>query len=347
MFFRALQRSYFMSNRRASHRSGGFTLIELLVVIAIIAILIALLLPAVQQAREAARRTQCRNNLKQLGIAMHNYHDTYNTLPPAYVQATVADNKGHWAWSAFLLPYIDQGPLFNTLNVNGQLPSAAIQANLGAMQNQLAAFDCPSDNGPRVHDPALDPGYAIEDATTTTNRGLALSNYVVSNNTSNPRQAGRAGNDGTQGATGAFFRNSRTNFSNITDGSSNTILAGERAWLSGSIRMSAGTLYAVRDANAAGPAAQDVNPAWNQGIMTIVGTSRWGINPVLTAVNTDRSSGYSSQHTGGVHFLMGDGTVRFISQNIFNLAESAAPAPINSTFEGLVGIADGYIVGEF
>ncbi|ADG68372.1 protein of unknown function DUF1559 [Planctopirus limnophila DSM 3776] len=336
-----------MSERRTSNRSAGFTLIELLVVIAIIAILIALLLPAVQQAREAARRTQCRNNLKQLGIAMHNYHDTYNTLPPAYVQATVADNKGHWAWSAFLLPYIDQTPLFNTLNVNGQLPSAAIQANLGAMQNQLAAFDCPSDNGPRVHDPALDPGYAIEDATTTTNRGLALSNYVASNSTSAPRQAGRAGTDGTQGATGAFFRNSRTNFSNITDGSSNTILVGERAWLSGAQRMSAGTLYAVRDANAGGPAAQDVNPGWNQGIMTIVGTSKWGINPVLTGPNTETSASYSSQHTGGAHFLMGDGAVKFLSQNIFNIGETVAPAPINSTFEALVGIADGFVIGDY
>ncbi|MEZ6126391.1 MAG: DUF1559 domain-containing protein [Planctomycetaceae bacterium] len=94
----------------------GFTLIELLVVIAIIAILIALLLPAVQQAREAARRTQCKNNLKQLGLAFHNYHDIYNTFPPAYVDLRgaggVPDNDGHWAWSAFILPQIDQSTSF-------------------------------------------------------------------------------------------------------------------------------------------------------------------------------------------------------------------------------------------
>lgn len=328
-------------NRRA------FTLIELLVVIAIIAILIALLLPAVQQAREAARRTQCKNNLKQLGIAMHNYHDVFNTLPPAYVQATVADNKGHWAWSAFLLPYLDQAPLFNTLNVNGQLPSAAMQASQRAMQTQLAAFDCPSDNGPQVHDAALDAGYAIEEATTTNNLGLALVNYVVSNNTSAPRQAGRPGTDGSVAASGAFYRNSRINFAAIVDGSSNTILAGERAWYSGSVRMSAGTGYAVRDANAGGPAAQDVNPLWNQGLMTIAGTTKWGINPVLSGPNIENCAAYSSQHTGGAHFLMGDGTVRFISENIQNNFETTPPATINSTFEALGGIADGYVIGEF
>ncbi|MBA4029635.1 MAG: prepilin-type cleavage/methylation domain-containing protein [Planctomyces sp.] len=330
-----------------SRPRAAFTLIELLVVIAIIAILIALLLPAVQQAREAARRTQCRNNLKQLGIAMHNYHDVFNTLPPAYVQASVADNKGHWAWSAFLLPYIDQTPLFNTLNVNGQLPSAAMQANQRAMQTFLAGFDCPSDNGPQVHDTAVDPGYAIED-NGTNNRGLPLSNYVVSNNTSAVRQAGRAGTDGSQAASGAFYRNSRINFSALTDGSSNTILIGERAWLSGATRMSAGTLFAARDGNTLGPFAQDTTGVvWNQGLMTIAGTTKWGINPVLPAVNTENCASYSSQHTGGAHFLMGDGAVRFLSQNIFNIGETTPPATINSTFEALAGIGDGFIAGEY
>ena len=94
----------------------GFTLIELLVVIAIIAILIALLLPAVQQAREAARRSQCKNNMKQIGLALHNYHDVYNTFPPGYVGQTdvsILAGYGLWSWSALILPYIDQAPLYN------------------------------------------------------------------------------------------------------------------------------------------------------------------------------------------------------------------------------------------
>ena len=98
------------SLKRRSSRVLGFTLIELLVVIAIIAILIALLLPAVQQAREAARRTQCKNNLKQLGIAFHNYHESHNMLPPGYVQSS-ATAKNEATWGVFILPHIDQAPL--------------------------------------------------------------------------------------------------------------------------------------------------------------------------------------------------------------------------------------------
>src|SRR6201996_1630152 len=95
-------------------RSKGFTLIELLVVIAIIAVLIALLLPAVEQAREAARRTQCKNNLKQMGLALHNYHDTNNTFPPGWIGQSTAAYSG-FGWNTMLLPSIDQGPLYNSL----------------------------------------------------------------------------------------------------------------------------------------------------------------------------------------------------------------------------------------
>lgn len=109
-----------MSCTHAPRLRRGFTLIELLVVIAIIAVLVALLLPAVQQAREAARRSSCKNNMKQLGLALHNYHDTHFSFPPGYLDQDsyggfgfVDINQGHWAWSASLLPFLDQAPLYN------------------------------------------------------------------------------------------------------------------------------------------------------------------------------------------------------------------------------------------
>ena len=326
-------------------------MIELLVVIAIIAILIALLLPAVQQAREAARRTQCRNNLKQIGLALHNYHDQYNMFPPGYVDlrgapGTVPDNHGHWAWTAFILPMIDQAPLFNQLSVGRLTATQSITANQSAMQGAYAAFRCPSDTGPQFHNAGTEPGYAIEN-TSATNVGLSLTNYVGSNGIANVRQ--RQATDpkvGTSGATGMFFRDSRINFRDLTDGASNTIAIGERAWMLGGVRMSAGTLFATRDANSLGPAAQDGgNASWNQGLMSIVGCVRYPINPLLTAPNTEYSQMYSSLHEGGVHFLLGDGSVRFVSENIDHKNDAAWT--VNSVLEALVSIQDGVPVGEF
>jgi prepilin-type N-terminal cleavage/methylation domain-containing protein len=163
----------------------GFTLIELLVVIAIIAILIALLLPAVQQAREAARRTQCRNNLKQIGLALHNYHDTFNIFPYSVMNPGVCANAaspfrpatrlGHRGWS-LLLPYIDQAPLYNTINFNfsatevqragvtGVLVGTVAPDNSAAFSRSLAAFLCPSDAGDKFYRGTDAVHYAISAA---------------------------------------------------------------------------------------------------------------------------------------------------------------------------------------
>ena len=132
---------------RPTHSRGGFTLIELLVVIAIIAVLIALLLPAVQSAREAARRIQCTNNLKQLGLALHNYHDAVQVFPPGYVAArrffdAETDTGPGWSWASMILPQLDQGPLFSAINFS--LPVQA-PANATAARTNVAGFLCPSD----------------------------------------------------------------------------------------------------------------------------------------------------------------------------------------------------------
>ena len=182
----------------------GFTLIELLVVIAIIAILIALLLPAVQQAREAARRTQCRNNLKQVGLALHNYHDIYNTFPPGYtarnLQASVpamgANETGPgFAWSFAILPQMDGANIFSQVDTNGNSQDAA---NVAVVQDVvLSGMLCPSD-------PAPSDVFEVTDVSMSTYQ-LPRSNYP-----------GILGYDSVtvdagQGS-GVFYRNSRTKF---------------------------------------------------------------------------------------------------------------------------------------
>src|SRR5260370_18496730 len=154
-----------MDKRRRSYR--GFMLIELLVVIAIIAALVALLLPAVQQAREAARRSQCKNNLKQMGLAVSNYHDTANSFPPGQMSTVTSPTflspgvpglygswndygrhqYGGWAWASFLLPYLDQSALYNNLNI-GAKPCASSGAQLLLAQTPLPIFPCPTHVGP-------------------------------------------------------------------------------------------------------------------------------------------------------------------------------------------------------
>lgn len=324
-------------------RPRGFTLIELLVVIAIIAILIALLLPAVQQAREAARRSQCKNNLKQIGLAFQNYHDTFNTFPPGYVDergsgGTIADNEGHWAWSAMILPYLDQAPLYNQMNPGSTTASTALNdANVRtSMQQPLTVFRCPSDTGPNLNG---NGGQEIQ-ADSGTNYGLPVSNYVASNNNRTLRQSRSTnGANGGSAATGAFWRDSNLRFRDITDGSSNTILVGERSYKVGTVDFYAGTLYAAREFGGTGGPEQ---ASGNQGLIAIFGASTYAINPASPSTVSTRQA-FSSQHTGGAHFVLADGAVRFISENI-NLNTDDA---VNSTLENLIGVADGQVIGEF
>ncbi|WP_417382210.1 DUF1559 domain-containing protein [Gimesia sp.] len=323
----------------------GFTLIELLVVIAIIAILIALLLPAVQQAREAARRSSCKNNLKQIGLALHNYHETFRTFPPGYVEerlpsngGSIADNQGHWAWNSLLLPYLDQAPLFNQLNV-GTVPVSTVLNSASirnTMQQTLTVFRCPSDSGPRIHEEA---GRRIMSAAGT-EYGLAVTNYIVANNSFGLKKD--SGTDPTNHANGAFYRNSDVRLRDFSDGSSNVIMAGERAYALGGTKAFAGALYAVRDFNATGPAISSDGSSSNQGLISIMGGG-------AATINANASSGqgriaFSSKHVGGAHFLFGDGRIVFLSENIDH---NAATIPADSTFEYLIGINDGNIVGEF
>jgi prepilin-type N-terminal cleavage/methylation domain-containing protein/prepilin-type processing-associated H-X9-DG protein len=320
----------------------GFTLIELLVVIAIIAILVALLLPAVQQAREAARRSQCKNNLKQLGLAMHNYHDVHSAFPPLHVAAKApqplpVDDHGSWAWSVFVLPYLDQAGLYDTLSPGPVSATGAFGCHKQLIQASYPAFVCPSDPGVQFQ-ASGDAGYTFDrrafggaGCSDEDNIGPSVTNYVVANHHSTSR---------TTKGSGIFWENSNCKQRDIIDGTSNTIMAGERAYKLGNRKHYAGMLFAVRN-NTPGI----VESTGNQGVRTIAGTSAQPINRALANDwNSQTNEGFSSNHVGGAHFLFADGAVQYLSENI-NLDNSTTA--VDSTFERLMSMDDEQVIGDF
>ena len=347
-------------------RPRGFTLIELLVVIAIIAVLIALLLPAVQQAREAARRSQCKNNIKQLGLAFHNYHDVYNTLPPGWVSSYYQAATGEttiWSWGAFLLPYLDQAPLFNTVapgtrRIDQNLALGG--ANAAALTSPLPVFACPSDTGPALNNFDGTLGYDAGSTTDfgtynryvtngTSNVAIAKSNYVISADT------GDSNTPAVLAATygpplGVGWADSKVGLRDITDGTSNTILVGERAFRLKNLYIGAGNALGFSPATSVGSYAGQQC----RSCLAVIGIPYWGINQTVTNPS-HQSRGYSSAHVGGAHFLMGDGGVRFVSENVDHKPNSiggaapdhSGPAYIDSVFERLLGRNDGQVVGDF
>ena len=294
-------------------KTRGFTLIELLVVVAIIAILIALLLPAVQQAREAARRTQCKNNLKQLGLALHNYHDVHLTFPQGcaarYNGNDVVANFESWGWTASILPMIEQGPLFNRLDVGGRTLSEALASVTtdGARDTLFPAigpYQCPSDTtGPRLKAGMQRNNFGGGASTTPTSWRPPTSNYVGMNGLSQIRIPN---DQSDRRPRGMFYTASRVKIRDITDGTSNTIMAGERAREAG-----AGSWIGNRNPDGQGPHGNDY----------VLGTGWTAIND--NSINNNFRMGFSSKHPGGAQFVLADGSVRFLSENIqHDLAQS-------------------------
>lgn len=285
---------------------SGFTLVELLVVIAIIGVLIALLLPAVQQAREAARRMQCTNNLKQLGLGLHNHHDTYGQFPMGYeFRSGFTDGDPTWGWAAFLMPFIEQETIYDAIDPKNQtLANAVGNANdLAVMKTPLDVYRCPSDTGPDLNDQRKLAGEAT-----------ALSNYIGSN--SSDLAARNDGIPGSNyGADGIFWENSDCNFADVTDGTSNTFAIGERSWNmnrrngTGKANYYAGNVYGVEGRLVVGG-----SPVSTKTLYSVLGGTVRTINYARN--DAYESSSFSSLHPGGVQFLFCDGSVQFIPDTV-------------------------------
>ncbi len=302
-----------MNANAMKRRKNGFTLVELLVVIAIIGILIALLLPAVQAAREAARRMQCSNNLRQLGLAAHNHHTALRHFPPGFMAVDHLGNvAGGWAWGVFLMPFIEQSPLKDSLSASQYTLSQVISdpALLPMLQVNLAVFKCPSSPMEPLRKFKGEGSQMVGTANYTCCRGFF--NYS-------------GGTHLTKRNNGVFYGESKTRIRDIVDGTSNTIFLGERTVLPG-------------DGN--DPSKW---PSWcgpgGLGIgSTVSSTVSIGLN------NETQIHAFSSDHSGGANFCFADGSVRFVSDSIESAigGVSNANAGNHSDFvqaaaQGLVG----------
>jgi prepilin-type N-terminal cleavage/methylation domain-containing protein len=274
-----------MSRRRA------FTLVELLVVIAIIGILVALLLPAVQMAREAARATQCKNNMKQIGLALHNYHDVQKRLPPGWsAEGVDPEGPNGWGWASLILPEMEQRNLQEQINFNLPIDNPA---NQGPREFVVPSYICPSDvlqqvyaiHGGADHDHAHDDGHSVDDEGTPLFL-VAKANYAGVFGVSEIEDNASAGE-------GVFYHNSRHTFAHVTDGLSNTFLVGERGSRRG------------------GSVWTGVIPGANEAMARIVGTADHTPNDA-----SHHFDDFSSFHPSGAHFLLGDGSVRRLDNSI-------------------------------
>jgi prepilin-type N-terminal cleavage/methylation domain-containing protein len=348
------------SERRwPSQRGRGFTLIELLVVIAIIAVLIALLLPAVQQAREAARRSQCKNNLKQLGLALHNYHDTSNTFPPATIRTTTCGgNLGPSAcnglsYMARLAPFFDQAAIYNTLNFSvgpawRDPNEPAYKAASGA---KLSLLVCPSDplRGQATRADLGPTSYAS--CISNTDNWCADPNWYIGANGSAGGSGGEFACVSSERGQAVVYGNSKVNIGAITDGTSNTMIMSE--WTQG-------FPYLDQTLNLSSCQSGGVTTNTYTGLYDPMGYSwlyangmqSWGFTTLLKpndpAIKNQNNVAClsnvwvggarfraSSEHVGGVHVLLADGAIRFISDNI-NL----------TTWQNLGNRSDGNVLGE-
>ena len=341
--------------RRRNDGFSGFTLVELLVVIAIIGILVGLLLPAVQQAREAARRMQCSNSLKQQGLAILNYESTYKKFPIGYTDARqtgAALKDGGWAWSTAILPFLEQTALYNQFDIRyhpygtvGLVSDPNGQNNAG-VKNPLSVYRCPSDILPLTRPINASSAGGTSDLATTSYAGCEgpfdgdpCDPTPNGDMVSNPRNIG------------LFVVNLSRSIAQVTDGTSNVIAIGEISWRP--IQNIGGTNYGS-DRNflygsvttGGGPICSNTSPTTN-GSFSHLRSTRKKLNGPL--VGGDKHRAFHSYHSGGAQFVFVDGSVHFISENIEHTNSNYVASPSNlggpfGTYQRLGAIDDGQIV---
>lgn len=359
------------------NRRTGFTLIELLVVIAIIGILVGLLLPAVQQVREAARRTSCTNNLRQIALATLNYESAFQKLPwgmAPYYQTSPAspDFEGKWSWSTYLLPQMEQNNTYDvlapgglsTVNPGGSLGKRYESAPLTIapiISVPIPSFNCPSDTFDQINKfRNLTNVMQSSDGSNIAN--IATTNYVASNSA-----AYCDGGQNTPAFGGAFNSASQTRLRDFTDGQSNVVMFSERTY--DAVRKSnpsnltplqleptgAALLFGARglNGNPPGPTsnaktvAESAATAGNSYGAADVLFSAWGgvnINPPTLGLGTgSKFQGVSSRHPGGVIIARADGSVGFITETIAYDFDYSAALP-NTPWEQFIARADGAVL---
>ena len=342
---------------RARERSAGFTLVELLVVIAIIGVLVALLLPAVQAAREAARRTQCSNKLKQISLALMNYQDTALVFPPQGLPTH--GTPSNWGWAPMIFPYMELQALYTSLDVNSRMPPGANLGTLPLAQTQFSggmllqqkvdAFMCPSDGNV-----VLNQFYANPRGSSNSSDRYSKNNYLCNQQV-------------IATAVGGFNRLPPprcTRIAEIVDGTSNVLLLGERAMRVFPVekRSTGGVVWGMPTNNS--DAATCFHP--NHPINTNDPSNDFQANAYTQHTSLARVPSNcnahvaTSNHPGGAQFALCDGSVRFLNQNIASnpIAYSNGGSGCTSTgdvnvtgrgfiYQNLYWMNDGNAVGDF